>query len=109
IRPPGPGLKYERMVSGSTRRLPSTTIELTVCATAGPEEARVTQPAPTRIPPRIRQLRASPPTLLTLSPIRYAPFFFRPPPSGPGWHRRAFYSVFFAPQTKLPAKFPFSL
>ena len=33
------------MVSASTRRLPSTTIELTVCATATPEDAIVAQPA----------------------------------------------------------------
>src|SRR4051794_20043082 len=34
-RPPGPGLKYERMVSASTRRLPSTAMEDAVWAATG--------------------------------------------------------------------------
>src|SRR5271169_1553308 len=71
--PPRPALKYERMVGASTRRLPSTTIELTDCASATLEDATDTTPALTSRPPRTATLRASPRTHRTHNPMRYAP------------------------------------
>src|SRR5262249_60307376 len=97
------------MVSASTLRLPSTTIELTVCAAATPDEATVTQPAATRIPPRIRQLTANPRTALIPSPMRYAPFLsLRPPPLRIRQTVRAgtgeLFTALFRPYKRTPAQ-----
>src|SRR5471030_2326107 len=65
------------MVEVSTRRLPLTSMELTPCAAATPDDATPTIPVPTRVPPRTTQQRASPRKIRTPSPMRNAPLFTR--------------------------------
>ena len=97
----------------SRRRASRLVGALTVCAAARPDDATVTQPAATRIPPRIRQLTANPRTALIPSPMRYAPFLsMRPPPLRIRQTVRAgtgeLFTAFFRPCKRTPAQtFPF--
>src|SRR6266849_1441350 len=81
-RPPGPARKYERMVSASTRRLPSTTMDETVCAAAARAANTETAAEPSTVPPRTTQTRASPRSIPTQGFIRYAPHFVFGRPAG---------------------------
>src|SRR6266700_1192151 len=108
-RPPGPARKYERIVSASTRRLPSTTMDETVCAAA--VRAAKTQSAaePSAVPPRTTQTRASPRSIRTQGFIRYAPHSFSVgPPGDPRIPPPGLYSLFPAPQPFSPTGSPFA-
>src|SRR6266852_3985844 len=108
-RPPGPARKYERMVSASTRRLPSTTMDETVCAAAARAANTETAAEPSTVPPRTTQTRASPRSIPTQGFIRYAPHLFSVGPPGdsrilpPG-----LYSLFPALQPFSPTGSPFA-
>src|SRR5438105_11234777 len=97
--PPEPARKYERMVSASTRRLPSTTIDEVACAAAGRTASTETAVEPSTAPPRTTHAKASPRSLPTQRFIRYAPHSLS---AGPPGDRRiltpGLYSLFPAPQ-----------
>ena len=107
-RPPGPGLKYERMVSASTRRLPSTTIELTALRDRDPRGAHRHAVSADKDPSEDQAAKSQPPNNPhTNSHALRALLIHAAAPTadstdGLGWHRPALYSVFYALQTKLP-------
>src|SRR6185295_502366 len=63
------------MVSASTRRLPSTTIEPAVCATATPGPGTAAMMEPRIAPPTIRPATAIPPSNPTQTFMPKAPYF----------------------------------
>src|SRR6266542_562092 len=81
-RPPEPARKYERIVSASTRRLPSTTMDETPCAAAVSAARTETAAEPSTVPPRTTDTKASPRSTPTQGFIRYAPHLFSVGPSG---------------------------
>jgi hypothetical protein len=110
-------------VSASTRLLPSTAIEFTVCATATPDVATITQPAPIRVPTRTTHETASPRTARTQRPIRYLITLAAAPaggldkrhrplgwmvPAGRVWHSACFVQRFSRTANGTPSpSFPF--
>src|ERR1700680_1071097 len=101
--PPGPARKYERIVSASTRPLPSTTRDEPVCAAAVRAANTETAAEPSAVPPRTTQTRASPRSIPTQDFIRYAPHLFSVGPPGDRWILPlGFYSHFTAPQPFSP-------
>src|SRR5712691_6137235 len=109
-RPPGPLRKYERIVSASTRRLPSTTMDETVCAATVRAARTETAPEPNTVPPRTTHTTASPRSIPTQRSIRYAPHLFS---VGPPGDRRilppGLYNLFPAPQLFLADRITFWL